>query len=321
MDRLNDLASTLADPLAHCEARSGNGSRSVLDEGPVPPSMPERVACIVCTIEADIIPRLVRLHWPTPDAAASPAGHAVDNDDVLRFVGLVLSPCDSGCTEMIASLRARGLSVESIHLELLMPCAQQFGRMWCDDTLPFSDVTVGVGRLQRIMRSLSPAFGTEIDLPADGSRVLLMPAPGEQHAFGLSMMAEFFRRAGSDVVCDFDSRHVDPVALVRSEWFDVVGISVGVEARLDWLKSGIAAVRHASRNRAIGVLVGGPVFSTDPGLAARFGADATAGDGRSAAETAEALSNECASRLSTDCEPPLPLSLFEPPVRSHEFFR
>ena len=88
MDRLNDVASTLADPLAHCEARSGNGSRSVLDEGPVPPSMHECVARIVRTIEADIIPRLVRSHRPTPDAAASPVGHAVDKDDVLRFVGL-----------------------------------------------------------------------------------------------------------------------------------------------------------------------------------------------------------------------------------------
>jgi methanogenic corrinoid protein MtbC1 len=77
----------------------------------------------------------------------------------------------------------------------------------------------------------------------------------------------------------------------------VVGISVGVDARLDWLKSGIAAVRHASRNRAIGVLVGGPVFSADPGLAARVGADATALDGRRAADTAETLLNQRVSRL------------------------
>jgi methanogenic corrinoid protein MtbC1 len=99
------------------------------------------------------------------------------------------------------------------------------------------------------------------------------------------------------VVCEFDSRHVDPVAQVRGEWFDVLGISVGVDARLDWLKSGIAAVRHASRNRAIGVLVGGPVFASDPSLAARVGADATAADGRRAAEIAEALLNERVSRL------------------------
>ena len=297
MDRLTEIASTLSDPHASCETRPGNGSVMLLDAAPAQPSMQERVARIVKTIEADIIPRLVRTHRPAPDAASAPPRHAVASGDVVRFIDLVLSPSDLGCAEMIASVRSRGVSIEAVYLELLTPCAQQLGRMWAEDTLPFSDVTVGVGRLQSIMRSLSPAFGTEIALPADGRRALLLPAPGEQHTFGLSMVAEFFRRAGWDVVCEFDSRHVDPVALVRSEWFDVVGISVGVEARLDWLKSGIAAVRHASRNRAIGVLVGGPVFSSNPDLAARVGADATTADGLRAAETAESLLHQRASRL------------------------
>jgi methanogenic corrinoid protein MtbC1 len=297
MDRLNETASTLADPNALCEATRRTAEGLLMDEAPPQPSLQQRMARIVRTIEADIIPRLVRSHRPAVEACALPAVPQLAADDVTRFVDLVLAPGDAGWTEMIASLRGRGLAVEAIYLELLQPCAQQLGLMWADDTLPFSDVTVGVGRLQRIMRSLSPAFGTEIDLPADGRRALLLPAPGEQHTFGLSMVAEFFRRAGWDVVCELDSRNAEPVALVRSEWFDVIGISVGVEARLDWLKSGIAAVRHASRNRAIGVLVGGPVFSADAALAARVGADATAADGRSAATTAEALLNQRASRL------------------------
>jgi methanogenic corrinoid protein MtbC1 len=298
MDRLNETASTLADPHARCERPQQVADGLLLEEQLArQPSLQERMARIVRTIEADIIPRLVRSHRAAPEAEPAPAAPRVSDDDVARFVGLVLAAGDGACAEMIASLRARGLPVESVYLELLSPCAKQLGLMWADDTLPFSDVTVGVGRLQRIMRSLSPAFGTEIDLPPDGRRALLLPAPGEQHTFGLSMVAEFFRRAGWDVVCELDSRVADPVALVRSEWFDVVGISVGVEARLDWLKSGIAAVRHASRNRAVGVMVGGPVFSTDAALAARVGADATAVDGRSAAATAEMLLNERASRL------------------------
>lgn len=299
MDRLNETASTLADPQAQCDAPLGVAEGLLLAGRLSQPSQQERMARIVRTIEADIIPRLVRSHRSSPRVAQvpEPTLPRVSGDDVLRFVELVLAPGDAGCAEMIASLRSRGLSVESVYLELLSPCAQHLGLMWADDTLSFSDVTVGVGRLQRIMRSLSPAFGTEIDLPRDGRRALLLPAPGEQHTFGLSMVAEFFRRAGWDVVCELDSRTADPVTLVRNEWFDVIGISVGVEARLDWLESGIAAVRHGSRNRAIGVLVGGPVFSTDPTLAARVGADATAVDGRSAASTAEVLLNERASRL------------------------
>ncbi len=85
--------------------------------------------------------------------------------------------------------------------------------------------------------------------------------------------------------------------MARGEWFDVLGISVGVETRLDWLKSGISAVRQSSRNKGIGVMVGGPVFVEFPGRAAEVGADATAGDGRQAPSIAEQLLDSRARRL------------------------
>jgi MerR family transcriptional regulator, light-induced transcriptional regulator len=297
MDRMTPgTAGALQEAKAACELPA-DVSQALLADGAALPSLQERMARIVRTIEADIIPRLVRSHRPEPEAPPPPLPATLGESDVARFVELVLAPGDAGSTEAITVLRGRGLSVETLYLDLLAPAARRLGRMWEDDSLMFSDVTVAVGRLHRIMRGLSPAFGSEVDVPADGRRALLLPAPGEQHTFGLSMVAEFFRRAGWDVVCDLDSRSVDPVALVRNEWFDVIGISVGVAARVDWLKSGIAAVRHASRNRAIGVMVGGPVFATDPDLTARVGADASATDGRQAPVLAERLLDERARRL------------------------
>src|SRR4051812_20409857 len=72
------------------------------------------------------------------------------------------------------------------------------------------------------------------------------------------------------------------VGTVRNHWFAVVGLSVSCDSRLDVLASCIHAIRRASRNRAIGVLVGGAVFVEHPELARRIGADATALDGRQA---------------------------------------
>lgn len=299
MDRMtSSTAGALQEARSACEARV-DADQELLASDAVQPSLQERMARIVRTIEADIIPRLVRSHRVAPEVAPAPPPLTLDEADVGRFVQLVLAPSDAGWTESVGLLRARGVSVEALYLHLLGPAARELGRLWEEDIVMFSDVTVAVGRLHRIMRGLSPAFGSEVHMPADGRRALLLPAPGEQHTFGLSMVAEFFRRAGWDVVCDIDSRSADPVALVRSEWFDVIGISVGVAARLDWLKSGIAAVRHASRNRAIGVMVGGPVFATDADLVARVGADATAPDGRQAPVLAERLLDERALRLQT----------------------
>jgi methanogenic corrinoid protein MtbC1 len=260
------------------------------------PSAQERISRIVRTIETDIIPRLVRSHQPA--ARPAPVLDAPPSEaEVLEFVGLVLAEHEAGYSDLITGLRERGMSVETIYLGLLAPAARELGRMWDEDLCPFSDVTMAVGRLQRIMRGLSPDFGTEIEVPADGRRILLIPAPGEQHTFGLSIVAEFFRRAGWEVVGADGDDSLNAADAVRSEWYDVVGISVGVEARLDWLKSGITALRNASRNRALGVLVGGPVFTTYPQRVGEVGADATAADGRQAPDVAEDLLGSRARRL------------------------
>jgi methanogenic corrinoid protein MtbC1 len=266
---------------------------------PVGPSPRERVASIVRTIEADIIPRLVRNHRAAP-AEATPVTSAAPSPtplEVEAFVQYVLDDDVAAFDGMITRMRERGMPVDNLYLGLLAPAARLLGAMWESDRVMFSDVTVAVGQLQRIMRGLSPAFGDEVSHPSDGRRILLMPAPGEQHTFGLTIVADFFRRAGWQVVGGVGDSSLDPVALVRVEWFDVLGISCGAEGRLDWLKSGIGAVRQASRNKGIGVMVGGPIFAESPGLALDVGADATASDGRQAPHVAEQLLGSRIQRL------------------------
>ena len=254
------------------------------------PSARERMASIVRTIEQDIIPRLVQAHRPmlAPSLLAEPARALVSPGDVRDFVQDMLA-CDDSWQALTDRLRAQGMAVGDIYMHLLSPAAQELGRMWDEDLCSFTDVTVAVGRIQRVLRALSPAFGHEVDHPQNGRRVLLVPAPGEQHTFGLAIVAEFFRSAGWEVVGDNEARTADPAALVRSEWFDVIGISVGSDARLDWLKSGIGAIRNASRNRSIGVLVGGPSFAADMARVREVGADGTASNGEQAPVMAEQL--------------------------------
>jgi MerR family transcriptional regulator, light-induced transcriptional regulator len=299
MDRLNSPLLTPMPADAHCNPPASLQPLGE-PETAVGPSPRERVASIVRTIEADIIPRLVRNHRVAAHSVAAndSAAPLPTPLEVEAFVQYVLAGDAQAFDGMIGRLRERGMAIDNIYLGLLTPAARLLGTMWEDDRVMFSDVTVAVGQLQRIMRGLSPAFGDEVDHPCDGRRILLMPAPGEQHTFGLTIVADFFRRAGWQVVGGVGDSSLDPVALVRIEWFDVVGISCGVQARLDWLKTGISAVRQASRNKAIGVMVGGPIFIGAPGLAADVGADATAVDGRQAPEVAEQLLESRAQRLS-----------------------
>jgi methanogenic corrinoid protein MtbC1 len=251
------------------------------------PAVEERLSRLVDTIERDIIPRLVRAHAPALGDSAGALAPA--RADVLAFTQQVMSRDDAGIQQQLAALRARGVSVESLYVHLLAPAARHLGELWEDDRCHFADVTVGMGRLQQIMRGLSIAFGSDIDAPVGGRRALLMPAPGEQHTFGLSMVAEFFARAGWEVVGVMDPQVAGFEDKVKEEWFDLVGISAGSTTRLDSMLSCIGKVRRLSHNRAVAVMVGGPLFTTHPELVERLGADGVATDGQHAPALAERL--------------------------------
>jgi MerR family transcriptional regulator, light-induced transcriptional regulator len=252
----------------------------------------ERLAHLARTIEADVIPRLVQAHRHavTPAAntelASSPAQTA---GQVAGFVALIVGDSDFDVQAAVDAKRRGGMTVEALYLDLFAPAARLLGEMWSDDECDFSTVTVALGRLQRLLRELSPAFGTEIEYPANGRRALFAQPSDEQHSFGLSMVAEFFRREGWDVFGVVGGAIDDPAVRVRKEWADVVGLSIGSERRLDWLRRCISEVRAASRNPGVVVMVGGPIFTLHPDWVASVGADATARDARDAPRVAARL--------------------------------
>lgn len=247
----------------------------------------DRLSRLARAIESDVIPRLVQAHRASE--ALRPAAPKPNEADVQAFVADIVGDRDDAVAATVDRMRQRGLPVEMLYLDLLAPAARLLGEMWNDDECDFATVTVALGRLQCLLRELSPAFGTEVAHPPNGRRALFAQPRDEQHSFGLSMVAEFFRRDGWEVVGGVGGAVDDPGARTRQEWVDVVGFSIGSELRLEWLRSRIAAVRESSRNRHIVVLCGGPIFTLHPQWLTHVGADATALDGREAPNVADRL--------------------------------
>lgn len=177
-----------------------------------------------------------------------------------------------------------------MYLDLLAPTAALLGKQWEDDTCSFADVTLGIGVLQTAMRALNPAFfGQAPSATIDPPRALLMPLPGAQHSFGLSMLTAFFIRGQWDVWSGMAADSAELRSMVQTQWVDVVGFSLSCDAMLDVARREIASVRSASQNGAVVVMVGGPPFAMDPSLALSIGADGTARDGTKAVALATKL--------------------------------
>jgi MerR family transcriptional regulator, light-induced transcriptional regulator len=252
----------------------------------------ERMTSLVRTIEGEIIPRLVLARRADARAARNAAFRPVepwvpDAENVTEFAELLLAHEASIALAYVESIRVMGASLESICLDLLAPAARRLGEMWSEDRCNFMDVTLGLCRLHDVLREVNPGFRDTSERHSQKRKALLVPAPGEQHTFGLAVVIEFFRRAGWEVWSDFPQSCSDLVSLVQRETFAVVGLSVGSDVRLERVAGAIHAVRRASRNQQIGVLVGGSVINARPELVALVGADATASDGRLAALQAD----------------------------------
>jgi methanogenic corrinoid protein MtbC1 len=254
----------------------------------------KRSAMVTRLVEAEILPRLAAARRNSKLIAGNHAGEAkatdvTTEDDTNELVRLLLKhdACDS--IAFMEVLQARGANPASLYLGIITEAARHLGAMWDDDRCDFATVTISMGRLQQVVRALSPTFQTAALSRAHSESILLLPAPGEQHSFGLVILSEFFLRAGWHVVGGPISAGSGAADIVRATWVDVAGFSISGTGRIEGLAACIRDVRRASVNTDIKVMVGGPLLLSRPGLVKELGADASAPDAPGAVREARGL--------------------------------
>jgi MerR family transcriptional regulator, light-induced transcriptional regulator len=242
-----------------------------------------RLFAIVGVLERDVIPGLVRAHLEAGGVSAPEFAR----EDVEVFVATTIATDDRATAEHVERLLAAGAQIEKLYLSLFAPAARMLGARWDNDTLDVAQVTMGMSRLQLLLHEFRPRF---INRAGEGARsVLIVPNPGEQHAFGPMMVAEFFARAGWSTAWEANSAVSQIAHRIRDDHPDLLGLSCAGERFLPGLERSIKAARRAARGHGLVVLVGGRVFTARPQLATEIGADGTANDGPSAVALADRL--------------------------------
>ncbi|MDP4025416.1 cobalamin B12-binding domain-containing protein [Methylobacterium sp. NEAU 140] len=237
-------------------------------------------------VEAEILPRLMLAHADGPDRPA--ATRRPSPDETARFSALLLAPGPVDLDAEVRALLDGGLPLPTLLLDLLAPAARHLGVLWEEDASDFLAVTEGLGRLQAITRRLCDRL--EGDPAESGRSILLAPSPGETHGYGLALVASFFREAGWQArVAGGEASAEILQAMLAEGWYDALGLSLSCDVYLPGLRAAIPALRRASRNPALRVIVGGTWFARTGADAGAVGADACALDGRLAPGIAEAL--------------------------------
>ena len=210
-------------------------------------------------------------------------------EEINSFVNLCVSPDPHAAQIFVNRLLKEGLNTEHIFLELITPAARELGNQWDLDRMDFVDVTHGLVRLHAIAHEIGFAYRDGPVVQGDIKRVMIASAPGSKHSLGPTIVADFFRKEGWQVVIEISSSKKELVQAVENEWFDTVGLSVSIASQLADLGDLVDKIKRCSRNPRIVVLLGGPIFIVENLQASDFGASGICVDAKEAVSLALAL--------------------------------
>jgi methanogenic corrinoid protein MtbC1 len=214
---------------------------------------------------------------------------SITEADVEAFTQLSLTGEAHVLLDFVDDCLATGSSVETIYLELLAPAARRLGEYWEEDSEDFVGVTMGLWRIQEILRELTLRIPPKSRAGHGQRSALFCAMPGEQHSFGTLMVAECFTRAGWDADVLIESTQSELNGKLAKHHYDLIGLTVMRDCTTGSLGSLIKTIKAVSSNPYIRVFVGGRVINEKPHLVGECGADATAIDAVSAVAVADRL--------------------------------
>jgi len=246
-------------------------------------------------IENIIVPRLLMSHVNINNAIVTQKV-TLQNVAVNDFIALTTQDDPNTAIDYVKHLMASGVLFQDILLDLMAPAARVLGERWEDDKASFVEVALGVSRMHRILREFDGVPSYLWSNAGFGRHALLLPAPGEQHSFGLRLVQEFLLRESWTVT----NKPVESVRqlgqLVAQEHYDIVGLSLSGETLVEPFLESIQIIREMSKNRCVKVIVGGHLFVEKPELIESCGSDAYAVDAPATVSIVNAWAHQLSAR-------------------------
>lgn len=196
---------------------------------------------------------------------------------VDRFVAAVTATDPVDLEQFKPELRRARISAASLADLYIPEVARRLGRAWETDCLSFANVTMGVARLQAILREIGSAWAADREGAVDGPMLLLVLPTGEQHTLGAMVLAGRLRRMGVSV-----SMRIAPSAqelghFVAERAFDGALVSIACNDRLETCSKLVKTLKESSKG-GLRVVVGGAILDASDDVMRATGADLVTND-------------------------------------------
>lgn len=163
----------------------------------------------------------------------------------------------SACVTVLNAALAAGIARDDLADLYIPELARDMGIDWCTDELSFASVTIGVSRLQAMLRDLGP------ELAGDhaGNPVSIMLIVGEDvhHTLGAMVLKGQLQRKGLSVRLMLGAPLSEVADRLAMASYDAVFISSSIGETLESLRKIVDVVRSASK-KALPVVIGGTIL-------------------------------------------------------------
>jgi len=183
-------------------------------------------------------------------------------DELNAFCDALISPdpANAGC--FFDMLRESGKTADALTLCWIAEAARALGERWVDDTCSFLDVTLGASRLHGLQRSLRAAYVPGSIYQPPELSALFAPVPGDTHVLGVTIAADFFRRAGWQVDLQCEPGLESLCARAKAGDYRLIGLSGGCQATGEGLETVVQRLRETLPG--VKIVLGGFITELEP---------------------------------------------------------
>lgn len=196
---------------------------------------------------------------------------------VSGLVSASLTGTRADFSSLLAEVRRSRIGLAALADIYIPEAARRMGTSWHEDQLSWMEVTIGVARLQSLLREISAAWSA--DQAADKGRgtVMLLVPEGEQHTLGPMVALGQMRRQGVSVCLRMGPSQNDLRSILAERQFDGILISISTRERLAAAESTVKLLKGVV-DKTCPIVVGGAVMSRVEDPASCIGADLSSND-------------------------------------------
>jgi len=197
-------------------------------------------------------------------------------DEIAELCDALLSPRDRAADDFILNVRRNSADIEVVYLSYVAGAARRLGQLWDEDQISFMDVTLGCGKLYRIIRGLRHVIAPSIIKDRDEYPAMFALVPGETHTLGIEIATDIFRREGWDVDMMVGLDHDHLIEQSDRRTYRAIVLVANSDSMIEPLTRLVLALRISHPMSHI--VVAGNILNHYPNISSLVGSDAVIRD-------------------------------------------